>query len=111
MDADTTYKSRGLYGLMPLDRQRFPDMLDEIGKYPAASLLILHAALWHFCHNACGINGVLHTDEFVTESRDPAVDNVWCQLQMKEQAIDPVAVAKCLVRAEWRGGQRRGPDR
>ena len=100
MDADTTYKSRGLYGLMPLDRQGFPDMLDEIGKYPAANLLILRVTLWHFCHDAGGINGALYTDELVVESREPAVDNVRRQLQMKEQAIDPVAVAKRLVRTE-----------
>ena len=82
-------------------RQGFPDVLDEIGEHPAPNLLILHATVWHFCHNAGGINGALHTDELVMESRYPTADDGWRQLQMKEQAIDPVAVAKRLVCAEW----------
>src|SRR4029450_3924192 len=90
-------------------RQGFPDMLDEIGKHSAPNLSILHVTVGHFCHNACGINGALHTDELVVESRYPTVDNVWRQLQMKEQAIDSVAVAKRLVRAERRRSQGRGP--
>jgi len=84
-------------------------VLDEIGKHPAPNLVVLHVTVRHVCHNACGINGALHTHEFVVESRYPTMDNVWRQFQMKEQAIDPVAVAKRLVGAEWRRGQRRGP--
>ena len=90
-------------------RQGFPDVLDEIGKHPAPNPLVLHATVWHVCHNACGINGALHTDEFVVESRYPTVDNVWRELQMKEQAIDPVAVAKRLVGTERRRGQGVAP--
>ena len=50
-------------------RQGFPDVLNEIGEHPAPHLLILYATVWHFCHNAGGINGALQTNEFVVESR------------------------------------------
>ena len=81
-------------------RQGFPDVLDEIREYPAAHLLVHRVTVWQFCHNPFGINDALHTHEFIVERCYPTLDNVWRQLQMKEQTIDPVAISEGLVGTE-----------
>ena len=75
-------------------RQGLPDVLDEMREHPGSHLLVRRVTVWQVCHNTCGINDALHTHEFIVESREPTMDHVWRQLQMKEQAA--ILILACI---------------